>query len=178
MSEKTELVKKLIGDYPPTFSTDYSPYRNCYAHALNCNYEDRDYSIYTPGAIYAEFNGNEIFEGDGKYFFDYDLFIKLIKRDCSVLSITASACTFDSTLREKSCKIALTYSKADNDFHFLRQNSDGIWSHKPGFAKFDRFGNLLERVKSEIFPYNGEKSIEIDGSSYKVFEIMELHKNC
>ena len=76
MSEKTELVKTLIGDYPPTFSTDYSPYRNCYAHALNCNYEDRDYSMYTPGAIYAEFNGNEIFDEDAICVVEWAHFIK------------------------------------------------------------------------------------------------------
>ena len=171
MNEKIELVKKLIGDYPPTFYTDYSPYRNCYAHALNCGYEDREFSIYSPGAIYAEFNGSEIFNDDTEYFFDYELFIKLIKRDCSVLSITASICSFNSKLGEESCKIALTYSKTDNDFHFLRQNADGIWSHKPGF------GNPMKRIKSERISYNGEKSIEIGGSSYKVFEFMELHKN-
>ena len=44
--------------------------------------------------------------------------------------------------------------------------------NKPGWGK------PLKRIKSEIIPYNGEKSIEIGGSSYKVFEIMELHKNC
>lgn len=171
MSQKTELIKKLIGDYPPTFSIDSSPFRNCYAHALNCNYEDRDFSIYTPGAIYADFNGSEIFFGNGEYFFDYDLFIKSLKRDCSVLSITASTCSFDASIREESCKIALTYSKSDNDFHFLRQNLDGTWSHKPGFGK------PLKRIASEIISYNGEKSIEIQGSLFKVFEIMELHKN-
>ena len=167
--KKTEIIKKLIGTYPPTFSVDYSPFRNCYAHALNCNYEDRDFSIYSPGAIYADFNGSEIFN-DEEYFFDYNLFIKLVKRDCSVLSITASTCSFDSKLREQSFKIALTYSRTDNDFHFLRQNADGSWSHKPGY------GNLFKRIKSEIIPYNGERSIDILGTSYKVFEFMELHK--
>ena len=170
MNNKIEIVKQLIGDYPPTFSVDYSPFRNCYAHALNCQYEDRDFSTYTPGLIYANYNGSDFFD-NGDYFFDYDLFIKLIKRDCSALSITASSFSFDSKLREGSCKIALSYSKADNDFHFLRQNSDGLWSHKPGF------GSPSIRVKSEIIPYNGEKSIEIFGHSYKVFEFMELHKN-
>ncbi len=170
MGKKTELVKRFIGDYPATFSVDYSPFRNCYAHALNCNYEDRDFSMYTPGAIYADFNGGDFLDST-EYFFDYDLFIKLIKRDCSAISITASECSFDMKLREKSSKIVLTYSKKDNDFHFLRQNIDGTWSHKPGF------GNRIKRVKSEIIQYNGEKSIEIWGSSYKVFEIMELHKN-
>lgn len=170
MSKKIEILKSLIGDYPPTFSADSSPFRNCYAHALNCMYEDRDFSIFTPGCIWAESNGNDIFH-DGVYFFDPDLFIKSVKRDCSVLSIVASACSFDSKLRENSCKIALSYSKVDNDFHFLRQNSNGLWSHKPGF------GSLLFGAKSEIIAYNGEKSIYIQGTPYKIFEIMELHKN-
>ena len=170
MSKRTELVKKLIGSYPPTFFTDYSPFRNCYAHALNCNYEDREYLIYSPGAIYADFNGSDLFDEDGKYFFDYDLFIRLIKRDCSVLSIIAFTCTYDSKVEEGSSKIALTYSKADNDFHFLRQNVDGTWSHKPGF------GSVIKRIKSELIPYNGETTIEIGGIKYKVFEFMELHK--
>ena len=171
MSTKIELMKKLIGNYPPIFHPDYSFYRNCYAHALNCDYEDRDFSVYSPGAIYATSNGSDIFFDDDEYFFDYDLFIKLVKRDCSVLSISSSTCSFDSKLRDESYKIALTYSKKDNDFHFLRQNYNGIWSHKPGF------GGPRKIVKSEMIRYNGEKSIEIVGSLYKVFEIMELHKN-
>ena len=171
MSTKIELIKMLIGDYPPVFYPDYSPYRNCYAHALNCDYEDRDFSVYSPGAIYATYNGSEIFNDDGEYFFDYDLFIKLVKRDCSALSISATTCSFDSKSKDESYKIALTYSKKDNDFHFLRQNYDGIWSHKPGF------GSPKKLVGSRIIPYNGEKSIEIGGSSYRVFELMELHKN-
>lgn len=170
MNNKIELIKQLIGDYPPTFSVDYSPFRNCYAHALNCNYEDRDFSIYTPGLIYANSIGSDFFD-EGDYFFDYDLFIKLIKRDCSALSITASSCSFDSKLRDGSCKIALTYSKVDNDFHFLRQNSDGLWSHKPGYS------SVLFKSQSAIIPYNGETSIEVWGSPYKVFEFMELQKN-
>ena len=171
MTEKFKTILNSLGNYPPQFVTDFSIYRNCYAHALNSMYEDRDYTVYSPGAIYATFNDSDIFtDCDAKYYFREDLFIKLIKRDCSVLSIDAVCCSFDSKIDENAYKIALTYSKADNDFHFIRQNIDGSWSHKAGY------GNLRHLIKSEQISYHGESHIDIKGIPYKVIEIMKLQR--
>ncbi len=172
MTEKFKTILNSLGSYPPRFVTDFSIYRNCYAHALNCMYEDRDYSVYSPGAICATFNNSDVFTDCGvDYYFREDLIIKLIKRDCSVLSIKADCCSFDSRTDENTYKIALTYSKKDNDIHFIRQNIDGLWSHKPGF------GNLRHLVKSELICYHGESHIDIEGSPYKVIEIIKLQKS-
>lgn len=168
--KKSEMILKSIGTYPPTFVTDISPYRNCYAHALNCMYEDKDFSVYSPGAIYATFKETDLFFENEDFYFRADLCIKLIKRDCSVVNINANCCDFDSKVNENTSQIVLTYSKQDNDFHFLRQNADGLWSHKPGF------GSIRRRVKSERIDYHGESSIEIYGVPYKVIEIMKLQK--
>lgn len=170
MSEKFKAILNSIGTYPPIFVTDFSIYRNCYAHALNCMFEDRDYTVYSPGAIYATYNGSDIMTDDLRYYFRDDLFIKLIKRDCSVLSINANCCSFDSKIEENAYKIAITYSKADNDFHFIRQNADGSWSHKPGF------GYKHHIIKSRLISYHGESHIEVDGVPYRVVEIMKLQK--
>ncbi len=172
MTEKFMAILNSIGTYPPNFVTDFSIYRNCYAHALNCMFEDRDYSVYSPGAICATFNDSDVMNDsvDGSYYFRDDLFIKLIKRDCSVLSIKADCCNFDSKIEENAYKIALTYSKAENDFHFIRQNADGLWSHKPGF------GNIHHIIKSQLIPYHGESHIEVYGAPYRVVEIMKLQK--
>ena len=163
-------ILNCIGPYPTIFSVDHSPYRNCYAHALNCMFEDRDYSVYSPGAITAVFNGSDCFTEDGSLYFREDLSIKLVTRDCSSMKINAFGCSYDSKLHENESKIALTYSKADNDFHFLRQNADGSWSHKPGWGSRGKF------ILSELIAYNGESVVEICGKPYKVFEILKLQK--
>lgn len=67
MNNKIEIIKQLIGDYPPTFSVDYSPFRNCYAHALNCKYEDRDFSIFTKKVVTCNY-----------YFFSFILFVNFL----------------------------------------------------------------------------------------------------
>ena len=171
MNYKCKVILNSIGPYPAKFAVDYSPYRNCYAHALNCMYEDSDYSVYSPGAITAAFNDSDCDNDDGEFYFRADLSIKLIKRDCSALSINAFGCDYDSKLHENESKIALTYSKADNDFHFLRQNADGSWSHKPGWGDARR-----SLIPSELIPYHGESHIEIGGAPYKVIEILQLQK--
>lgn len=169
MNDKCLSILKLIGPYPPDFVVDLSPYRNCYGHALNCMFEDRDYSIYSPGAITALFNGSDCFI-NGDYYFRPDLCITLIKRDASCMGRNAFVCDYSSKLYENAYKIVLTYSKADNDFHFLRQNSDGSWSHKPGYGRPRRL------IRSELISYHGESQIEICGRSYKVIEILQLQK--
>lgn len=169
MNEKCTALLNSVGSYPPDFVVDDSPYRNCYAHALNCMLEDKDYSVYSPGAITALFNDSDFFDG-GMYYFSPDLCIRLIKRDALCMKNNAFVCNYDSRLLENAYKIALTYSKADNDFHFLRQNSDSSWSHKPGW------GSLRKRVSSELISYHGETHIEICGKPYKVIEILQLQK--
>lgn len=169
MTRKCEIILSSIGCYPPKFNIDYSIFRNCYAHALNCSFEDREFSLYSPGAICATFYGSDtFFEAD--YFFRPDLLVKLVKRDCAVLSINACSCNFGDKIDENSYKIALAYSKKDNDFHFIRQNNDGSWSEKPGF------GNIFKRCKSQIINYRGETTIECYGTFYKVIEIFKLQK--
>lgn len=171
MNVKAMTILNCIGNYPPDFKVDYSPYRNCYAHALNCMYEDRELSVYSPGLITAVFNDSDcFFSSDTKTFFDADLYIKLIKRDCLSLGINAISCNYDSILHENAYRIALTYSRTGNDFHFLRQNSDGSWSHKPGF------GSKRNLIPSRIISYHGESHVEISGDSYRVIEIFQLQK--
>ncbi len=169
MTEKYKAILNSIGTYPPVFTTDYSIYRNCYSHALNCMFEDRDFTTYSPGAICAIFNGSDSFN-ENNYYFREDLLIKLLKRDCAVLSINAYSCNFDAKTAENAYKIAIAYSKSDNDFHFLRSNADGSWSHKPGF------GNIFHRCKSEIINYRGEQFINLYGVPYQVIEICSYKK--
>lgn len=171
MNEKQTAILNSIGTYPPNFCVDYSPYRNCYAHALNCMFEDRDYSVYSPGIISSIFNDSDcFFSNDLDMYFREDLFIKLIKRDCLALSINAFTCNYDSKPYENAYKIALTYSHVGNDFHFIRQNSDGCWSHKPGF------GCIRKLIPSKIISYHGESSLEIYHESYKVIQFFQLQK--
>ena len=120
MKEKCTTIINSIGSYRPQFFIDYSPYRNCYAHALNCMFEDRDYSVYSPGAITAVFNDSDFFDG-GNYFLTEDLYVRLVQRDGLCLGNNVFVCNYESRLVEGGYKIALTYCKSDNDFHFIRR---------------------------------------------------------
>jgi len=171
MNVKSMAIFNSIGAYPPNFVVDYSHYRNCYAHALNCMYEDRDYSVYSPGAITATFNESDIFYSeDCHIYFREDLYLKLIKRDCSMLGIDAQCCSYGAQLAENAYKIVLAYSNAENDFHFIRQNADGLWSHKPGF------GSRRHPISSEYIQYHGETQIEVYNMPYKVIEVLQLKR--
>ena len=169
MNEKCLAILKFIEAYPPDFVVDSLPYRNCYAHALNCMFQDRDYSDYSPDAITALFSGSDCFVSGDNYF-TQDLCIKLIKRDALCMERNAFVCDYSSKLYENAYKIVLTYCKSDNDFHFLRQNSDGSWSHKP------EFGHPCKLTRSELISYHGESQIEICHKLYKVIEILQSLK--
>lgn len=172
MTEKGKIILNSLNTYPLTFTPDDSLFRNCYAHALGCTYEDRE--LYTPGCIFAAFDESNtiVFEKDFlyEYFLKPHLFIGLIERDCSCMGIQVNSGSFTDSIEENSSKIAVTYSRKDNDFHFLRQNADGTWSHKPGY------GSIEHRITSRLIPYHGESEIAVLGNSYKVIDILKLHK--
>lgn len=58
---------------------------------------------------------------------------KLIRADVPELRRT----TFRKRCKKGTSKIALVTHKGE-DYHFYRQDSDGMWSHKPGSKKVER----------------------------------------
>ena len=66
---------------------------------------------------------------------------------------------FEQRCPGKTSKIALIVDPK-RDYHFLRQDSDGMWSHKPGdmdVTTLDASGRPILRPDRALFIYNNHK---------------------
>ena len=66
---------------------------------------------------------------------------------------------FEDTCPGKTSKIALIVDPK-RDYHFLRQDSNGMWSHKPGAMEvttLDASGRSILRPDRALFIYNNHK---------------------
>lgn len=71
--------------------------------------------------------------------------------DNPVIKMTA----FESQCPAGASKIALILDESD-DYHFLRQDSNGSWSHKPGgtnVTNVDAFGHLIRDPRLACYNY-------------------------
>ena len=69
------------------------------------------------------------------------------------------ATTFDSVCGKGTSKIALIVDPK-RDYHFLRQDPDGYWSHKPGamtVRRYDASGRPIIRPDRATFMYKNKK---------------------
>ena len=67
--------------------------------------------------------------------------------------------TFEQQCPGKTSKIALIVDPK-RDYHFIRQDSDGMWSHKPGamdVTTLDASGRPILRPDRALFIYNNHK---------------------
>lgn len=71
---------------------------------------------------------------------------------------TAHRTTFDEPCEEGKRKIALMVDPVHpSDYHFMRQDDDGFWSHKPGYKlprRHDASGNLI------VAPHHSDRAYE------------------
>ena len=97
-----------------------SKYNNCYSYALN------DHS---PSRIQKAIPGNSNSSSD---IYTCSFLMEGLKRDHPEMFISE----YDQPCGRGFHKIYAATSGTDedglNDFHFWRQDSDGLWSHKPG----------------------------------------------
>ncbi len=113
---------------------------NCYAYALGLDIREKDIFeyLYQPGSF-----GRYLYAVNNSKYFDYSSLIEGIKRDMKELGIEIREINPEEEVSEEEWKIALFtvfhanefYSEYLSDFHFLRQNDDKIWYHKPGYLK-------------------------------------------
>ena len=147
-----QLLVKL-GTNNPVFEENKEKYTNgnCYSYALglsnpkfvNNNFLQTGMSIgYVGGSLVSSNN-------PGKYLYG-------IQKDFETLEIDF----YDSITGEENkhggYKIAFYVSP--EDFHFIRQNADGSWSHKVGYSK------IIERVNEpgeNLNDYKYVKTLEI-----------------
>ena len=130
--------------YPLSFKDDYSFYSrhggyNCLAYSLGLKVKDNyvylkknGLFLYTPGTISYFKNG---------FVQDADSLVRAFLDDCNVLNLSYEEVDISSPLEDDSNKVAI-YIKPHKfkglefgfeDFHFARQNKDGLWSHKTGY---------------------------------------------
>jgi len=139
---------------------------NCYAYALGLDINENNICIsaYQPGTI-AGIN-NSI----NKKYLDYSVLIENIKKDLEALNIYYREIESKEQIKSNEWKIALfverDYSDSEKDllldFHFLRTNKRGIWTHKQGYYDFpskkDYVGSIITDLeKCDLCSYKYKK---------------------
>lgn len=163
LSYKRELTKEKLETLKKYFnlSTDYWLYLqsvNCYAYALGIDLPPDVFNIsiwksYQPGCFYEAMYHIKLEERE-------DNLLDRIKLDFKVLGITYKEVSSSSIISPDEWKIA--YLSRDvggllNDYHFLRQGSDGTWYHKSGHqfdyppTNKDDNGNIIYNPEEAIF---------------------------
>lgn len=111
---------------------------NCYAYALGLDIRESEICkhAYNPGTISKIFNLVVYFD-----YFLYSTLVKNLEKDLKKLKISYRQIEPNDIIKEDEWKIALFVNKSSkvfNDdllltnFHFLRANSTGNWTYKPG----------------------------------------------
>lgn len=145
---RLDMIKKIRSNsknvsYPLTFEPTLYPDTNCMAYAIGAKVPDLEHNFYVPGFI----SGNA----------DDLIPTKMVEnyiKDMEVLGKKAEVITREQakeTEKEGNQVVALFYSWIDNDFHFIRKNKEGVWSHKAGYKQEPR-----------VIKYNYERIFERD----------------
>lgn len=157
-------IEMLLRRSIPSYGKDRYSYHkgNCYSYALG---------LPTPFLIWFSmvfncdygFSAKPGFSVDKEYYSwrNTEALITGLYQDCDSLGIEV----YDSSLEEQNShggyKIALYNGNAD--FHFMRQDDDGLWSHKLGYRA------PVKRVKPEIVYGEGEHQLQLK----KVVEVVK-----
>jgi len=161
---KCERISPLSG-YEPDYDPNYwnnnfklKETHNCFAYAYNVNdpeqmskCKDKDCNI--PFAQPGSASGYEKFKSD-KPKTCPNMVARLIGDNPNI-----DMATFTDKCQAGSSKIALIVDK-DEDYHFLRQDSNGFWSHKPGARRvtnLDASGKLIYDPALADFNYTNKK---------------------
>ena len=150
----------ILGTNNPSFEDDIGKYdlnTNCYCYALGITFPKIFYKKYMKYSI-EPFCHNLGFASRHLFAATENEKLENFYRDLDVLNIKY----YESGLNQDNFyggyKIALYLSRYD--FHFLRQNVDGSWSEKRGYA-----GNVIKR-----------DMIEPKYGSYKLKRVLEIVK--
>ncbi len=156
--EYLKLSVKL-GTNSPVFDEKFGKYAhcNCYCYALGITAPYEFVKRYEYKEI-DDLSHNLGFMDDRfRYSLDLDMNLSGLQSDLELLGIDSYETTMLHEPSHNGYKIA--FFKAYDDFHFIRQNSDGSWSHKLGYTpKIERIEMPQERVLGR---YNYVKTLEI-----------------
>ena len=145
-------------DYDPHFWNYKMPLRethNCFSYAMNildrlqmkkCRKKGCNVSFHQPGA----YSGYRAFSESRPK--TCPNMVARILGDNNTLTMSK----FDSVCPNGTSKIALILDESD-DYHYLRQDSNGFWSHKPGSTKIknvDAYGHIIWNPQLANYNYN------------------------
>lgn len=141
-------------------------YTNCYSYALNrleFNIEDKLQPGQLSGKKYDEMDCNVI--------------LKYIRKDLNRIDILPVQNNTKLDCLHYKIALALDVEHKKKDYHFYRQDSDGLWSHKPGgnlATNLDASDNIIRDPKTADRDYSGNEFTNDDGEleygkNYKIF---------
>ena len=137
--EKIEIIRKTIEE-KTYLNTRY--FDNCYAYAIKSTFHDNDDYDY----IYNLGNMSHVYYPPQ----NLEEAKEALILDMEKLGIECIECSLNDDVNENEWKVALFYDDYFNDsydFHLLRQNEDGSWSHKRAIhGKIDDYGNIDPRI--------------------------------
>lgn len=145
-------------DYDPNFwnyKTSLRETHNCFSYAMNildrlqmrkCRKKGCNVPFHQPGA----YSGYRPFSDERSK--TCPNMVARILGDNNNLTMTE----FGSACPNGTSKIALVLDESD-DYHYLRQDSNGFWSHKPGSTKIknvDAYGHMIWNPQLANYNYN------------------------
>ena len=132
MSNKKKQLENIIHflkadisqvTYPQSFTGTFVEGTNCLAYAVGYKFPDVMRKLYFPGAI-----------RNRPVMYNKDFLLRFFIEDLSVIGIKAKVISKEQareTVVEGNQVVAFMYSY--DDFHFIRKDKDGMWSHKQGY---------------------------------------------
>lgn len=146
-----------LGTNSPVFEENLKKYNhiNCYGYALGLTQPQIFYNKYYK--IEREGMSHNLGMMTQRYSTrNVDKQIELFYKDLEALNIKWYESDIEKENMHGGYKIALYFSPYD--FHFLRQNKDGLWSEKAGYS---RRINIINKPQSEMGSYKLTKVLEI-----------------
>jgi len=139
--EFIQQVKDTISIQPIPPQYNPSEWRakrfNCYAYALQACMNLTRYDI-VPGFI----------AGYSDYIPTKECTLQYFKEDCEALGLEVVTSDLKEQVSANEYKIAV-YLNEGRDFHFIRQDSDGKWSHKVGWKGDIEYLDQADLVKDQ-----------------------------
>jgi hypothetical protein len=171
------LVSNFSSDFSPLsgYEPKYEPYRwndnpnikdthNCYSYAINQIVSNRK-GLSQPG-YFAQFKNIS-----NKEYRDCKNFYKRLKKDSPSMYLTS----FDKKCKKGYSKafIALANKSYNTDYHFYRQDSNQLWSHKPGSTNVVNIDASKKLIKN---PYLANRHYENNNYETPCFFFCRPHK--
>lgn len=116
---------------PPIYNADeWHGSFNCYMYALNICSDFIGYRT-NPGFLVEEIK-QEYAKKEGLLDYNKKNLISLFKEDCNELKLKVIETTLNEKVESNEYKIAI-YLNSTGGYHFIRQDSNGMWSEKNGW---------------------------------------------